>query len=165
MDRTQEQEDFDAELDFHRREWAVQRVGWGLLAIFIVLAFAGLFGGGPLSDARVSSKEAGTIEYERYLRKGGRTALIITPAAAALQGNVVHVAIPPAYLQTQRIEDITPEPASVRMSGARLLYEFTAANGESTITFFLEPLQVGRHSTQIVIGEAAPLTVNQLTYP
>lgn len=165
MDRTQEEESFDAELEFHRREWAVQRVGWGLLAAFIVLAFAGLFGGGPLSDARVSSKEAGTIEYERYLRKGARTALVITPAAAALQGNVVRVAIPPAYLQTQRIEKITPEPTHVRMSGARLLYEFSAANGESTITFLLEPERVGNHSTQIVIGDAAPLALRQFTYP
>jgi hypothetical protein len=165
MNRSEEEENFEAEFSFHRREWAVQRVGWVCIAAFILLAFAGLFGGGPLSDTSVSSKEAGTIEYERYLRKGANAAIKILPAATALQGSVVRVGIPPAYLQTQRIQRITPEPSSVRMSGERLLYEFSVANGESSIIFFLEPQQVGRHSAQITIGDAAPLTVSQFTYP
>lgn len=160
MGRTDEQEEA-----FHSREWRVQRVGWVLIAGFIALAVAGLFGGGPLSEASVSSADAGTIDYERYTRHGARTTLTITPAAQALQGNVVRVTFPRDYLDQLEIEEITPEPTRVRMSGERLIYEFAVADAGSSISILARPEQMGRHRAQIVIGGAAPLTLSQLTYP
>lgn len=165
MQQTEEQDDSQAEIAFHHREWAMQRIGWGLIAVFILLALAGLFGGGPLSEARMSSPQAGTIEYERYTRHGARTALTITPAAAALQGAIVRVAMPRDYLRAFKIETVTPEPTRARMSGEQLIYEFTMASAGASISYQLQPEELGGHSAQIVIGGAAPLTLRQFTYP
>lgn len=160
MRLTQQQED-----RFHHREWAMQRVGWVIIAAIVVLALAGLFGDGPLSDASVSSREAGSIAYERYTRDGARTTLTITPSATALQGNVVRVAIPSAYLQSFSVEEITPEPTQARMSGEDVIYEFTICGAGSSISLLLMPEKAGRHGAQIVIGSAEPLAFSQFTYP
>ena len=46
------------DLDFQRREWAVQRVGWGAMALVILAALLGLFGSsGPLSRAATNAAD------------------------------------------------------------------------------------------------------------
>jgi hypothetical protein len=57
----------NADIEFQRRVWRVQRIGWLIIAAVIVAALLGVFGGGPLSRAAVQG-DGLRLEYERFAR-------------------------------------------------------------------------------------------------
>ncbi len=85
------------DLEFQRRMWVVQRVGWVMMALAALAALLGLFGGaGASSGATAGSREAplSIEEYERFLRVG-------KPAALR-----VHVGAPPGTGEELRTEQV-----------------------------------------------------------
>src|SRR5262245_27540118 len=130
-------EDLERQLRFHRLEWRIQHIGWVFLAVFLALAFAGLFGRGPLSHARAPAA-TGRISYERFVRNGAPAELVITATGGGAQG-VSSIEISADYLEAFRIERVTPEPTTVRRSGGQLVYEFASASSGEVISFQLDP--------------------------
>src|SRR5688500_2844401 len=59
--------EMDESMGLHKTGWAVQRVGWIVLFVIVVLAALGLFGSGVLSQ-RTKEVSGNMIEYERYGR-------------------------------------------------------------------------------------------------
>jgi len=163
MGRMPIEEKLDRQLKFHRVEWRIQRLGWIVLTAFLALAFAGLFGGGPLSHTRAEGA-SGRIEYERFVRYGSPSEFVVTPASGAAQG-ISRIEITSDYLEAFRIERITPEPTNVRMSGQRLIYEFSAAGSGASISFHVDPHRLWRHRAVVQIDGGPPLEIWQLTYP
>ena len=156
-------EDLDRQLRFHRLEWRYQRIGWKLVALFLALALAGVFGGGPLSHA---SKQAATgrIEYERFVRDGSPTELVITPADGAAQG-VSSVEINADYLAAFRVTRVTPEPTTVRRTNGQLVFEFASSSSGALISLQIDPQQLGRHRAVVRIDGGPPLELCQFIYP
>jgi hypothetical protein len=162
MSRSRAEEELEANLAFHRREWRIQRIGWVLVAVFLALAVGGLFGHGPLSRAYVDYG-TGRLEYEQFVRYGLSTDLVITDAGSA-QG-VIRVAISGDYLEAFRVERITPEPAAVRMAGPNIVYEFASAAPGASISFHLRPQRLWRRTATVTIDGGEPLHLSQFTYP
>jgi hypothetical protein len=162
MSRTHARDNLDAQLKFHQREWHMQRIGWALVALFLALALGGLFGNGPLSRAHADGA-AGRVEYQRFVRYGLSTDLVVTPTGSA-QG-VNRIEIDADYLDAFRVEHITPEPASARRSGRRIVYEFASAAPAASISFHIRPQRLWRHTSGISIDGGAPVEISQLTYP
>jgi hypothetical protein len=158
----EELDELDSELQFHEREWRMQRIGWALLALFLALALGGLFGNGPLSRSHADGA-AGRIEYERFVRYGLSTDLVVRPTGSA-QG-VNRIELDARYLEAFRVERITPEPASVRISGPRVVYEFASSAPDAAISFHLRPQRLWRHSSAVSIDGGAPVAISQLAYP
>jgi hypothetical protein len=156
-------EDLERQLRFHRLEWRVQRIGWVIIAIFLVLALAGLFGGGPLSNVRAEAA-TGRIDYERFVRSGSPTEIVITPPSGAEHG-VSRVEITADYLAAFQIERVTPQPTTVRVADGRLVYEFAAATSGGFIAFEIDPQKLWRHRAEVRIDGGPPLQISQLTYP
>jgi hypothetical protein len=163
--KTKEQEDFESELVFHRREWRVQRVGWVFMALLPLLALAGVFGEGPLSEVRVSNDAIAMLRYERFTRKGADTVVMIEPAAGGRSAQTLQIALASDYLGAFRIEQITPEPASAQAANGRIVFAFEQAEAGAGIRFHLKPQRIGAHSTELVVDSARPVTVRQFTYP
>jgi hypothetical protein len=157
------EEKLDRQLKFHRVEWRIQRIGWIVVVVFLVAAGAGLFGNGPLSHASAASAE-GRVEYERFLRYGSPSQIVITPTSRAAHG-ISRIEISSEYLEGFRIESITPEPANVHMAGQQLVYEFTAAGSGASISIHVDPQRLWRHRAVVRIDGGAPLEIRQLTYP
>lgn len=162
MSRSHAPDHLESDLKFHRREWHIQRIGWVLVALFLALALGGLFGNGPLSRGHADGA-AGRIDYERFVRYGLSTDLVVTPTGSARGVN--RVEIDASYLQAFRIERITPEPAAVRISGGKLVYEFASAAPDASISFHIRPQRLWRHTAAVSIDGGAPLGISQLTYP
>jgi hypothetical protein len=160
--RSQAQSDFESELVFHRKEWRIQRIGWVLVALFLILAAGGLFGNGPLSRAHTGNG-AGRLDYERFVRYGLSTDLIVTPTASA--NGVNRVEVSGVYLEAFRVERITPEPVAVRMNGPNIVYEFASAAPGASISFHMRPQRLWRRGAIVTIDGGAPLHISQLTYP
>jgi hypothetical protein len=162
MSRSHARDDLDAQLKFHEREWRIQRIGWALLAVFLVFALGGLFGNGPLSRTRVDGPE-GRVEYERFVRYGLSTDLIVTPTGTRQGGN--RIEIDANYLEAFRIERITPEPASVHLNGPRIVYEFASSAPGASISFHIRPQRLWRHTSVVTIDGEMRVAISQLTYP
>jgi hypothetical protein len=153
---------FQSELEYHRREWAVQRIGWILMAIVLAAAVAGVFGGGPLSR---TSAPAGAhrVEYERFARYGARTEIVVNVAKESADGQAATVAIGHSFLDDYRVEAVTPEPRATMDAGEHVSFTFDATSG-ARIIFRLEPDAMGRHSGEVRIGSDS-VHVSQFVYP
>jgi hypothetical protein len=154
-------EDLERQLRFHRTEWRVQHIGWVFVALFLVLALAGLFGGGPLSHARAEAA-TGRIDYEHFVRNGAPAELVITSTGGK---GVSSIEISADYLEAFRLERVTPEPTSVRRVGGQLVYEFASPSAGAVISFQVDPQQLWRHRAVLRIDNGPPLAIWQLTYP
>jgi hypothetical protein len=163
MSRRQVLDDFESERIFHEHEWRIQRIGWWLLTIFLALAFAGLFGGGPLSHVRAANA-TGAIAYERFIRYGSPSEIVVSPASGAARG-ISRIEISSDDLEAFRIESITPAPASVRTAGQQLVYDFSAAGPGAGVAFHVDPQRLWWHRAVVRIDGGAPLEISQLTYP
>lgn len=153
---------FESEYAYHRREWAIQRVGWVAIALVLLAALAGFFGKGPLSRASVHA-DSYSVEYERFARYGARTTLTLNTSPSKSASDELSVRISHTLIDAHLIETITPEPKRMRDSGEDVAFVFDAGSAASII-FRLEPEQIGRHAGTIRIGSES-LQVSQFVYP
>jgi len=144
--------------EHERREQAVQRAGWGAMALFVAAAVAGLFGSGPLArtTARVGGLE---VEYPRFMRREAPAEVRVHVAP----GVPAQLWLGREVLDELDIEAVTPEPARVTAEADRLLYRYDAAPSE--VVLKLRPTHSGRASLRlgVVGGEEAELS--PLVYP
>jgi hypothetical protein len=133
------------------------------MALILLLALLGLFGRGPLSEARVGGQGL-RIEYERFVHASSPTTLHLFVAAA---GGRIQLAVNRAYLEAMPVEHIRPAPLSTQVRGDTLTFEFAAGPGETQIAFDLRPRAAGRPTAVIrqTPGLTAALEFRQLVYP
>lgn len=164
-DRSASPLEIDQDLDFQHRSWRAQRVGWGLMALFILAAALGLFGSGMVSRTRAGGDDAPLrLEYERFGRWGAPLEMQLhlreSPAGSA------RVWLSSRYLECFTVEAITPEPESAVASGDRVVYRFLVAPGQpATVTFHLTPERFGLRRGQVGLAGATPLSFRQLIFP
>ena len=157
--------DIDEDLSFQRREWVFQRIGWWVLSAFVLAAALGVFGRGPLSQAEAGERASTLwIEYERFIRVGARTRIIIHATATE---NGLHLRLNRDFLEGYRLEGVTPEPAAIEPGPSVTGIRFDPpASGATpfTIILDLEPLQAGRHTASVASGDGARASFRQLAY-
>ena len=131
---------------FLRAQWRVERAGWLVMALLLVAALGGAFGGGPLARAGVQSRDgAMRLEYDRIARRRGDGALDFHLAAAAVRDTIARLWLDRAYVERIGIQRVTPEPLSVASDGRRLVYEFALRpQRPSRIVMEFEPKAFGR---------------------
>jgi len=110
IEQVQHTIDMDEALPMHKIGWIVQRIGWVLVLLLLVLAALGLFGTGLLSHKQLQSG-GNAIAYERFARYEANTALRFT---AMHHNGEVMVQLPQQYLQHFTIESVIPEPQQVQ---------------------------------------------------
>ena len=149
----------DADLNFQRRIWTAQRIGWFVVAIVMMAALLGLFGGGPIS--RASAQGDGVdISYERFarLQQATRVHISLGPEARS------QLALSRRYLDAVHVEQITPEPREIAAAGGWLVYHFTGA-GPISITFTVTPEHSGGLSGAVQITGGRAVVFEQFVYP
>lgn len=150
---------------FQQREWAVQIVGRILVILLLLAAVLGLFGTGPLSHVR-AEQGAVSVEYERFVRHTGHAQLEVRAPAPAPGTSSVSVEISGGLAAGIRMEDIQPQPATVRRSGTSTEFVFAAVSDtDALITFYYRPMDIGPQSGTVTVADAAAVDVWQLTYP
>lgn len=150
----------DEDVNFQRRMWAVQRLGWVLIGIVVVAALFGTFGTGPLSRA---SAQAGAlrIEYERFARLAQSTRIRVSFTASEIDPQL---ALSRRYLESVLIQNITPEPAHVAAAGEWIFYRF-AVRGPLAVTFSIKPEHFGRITGAAHIPNERAIVFHQFVYP
>lgn len=157
--------DIEEDLDFARREWAIQRVSWAVMGLLGLAALLGLFGEGLLSKASTGAEASPVqLQYERFGRRE-------SPMEATMRlqptGQEAQVWISREYLEGMEIDAIAPEPDSVEAATDRLLYTFALEepNQPITVTMHLKPQHFGVYRGELGVpaGEAQRFT--QYIYP
>ena len=155
------------QIGFQRKEWAVQRVGWAALAIFLLAALLGVFSIGVLSETTAGSPEDGVeVTYERFNRQMGMTEMHIAVDDSAVQNQKAEVFISQDLLAGMRIEGISPEPDSVTGTRQGATYEFAAESGSPpVIEIVYRPADMGSATGTIRAGDSGGVEISMLTYP
>jgi hypothetical protein len=152
--------DLDTDLNFQRRIWTVQRIGWLMIGLVILATLMGAFGNGLLS--RVSASGNGLrLEYERFgrLQQPTRLHFLLPPSK-----HDAEVSLRRDYLAAFQIDHITPEPKEVAPAGPWLTYRF-AGPGPLAVTFDVVPLEFGRLQGNAAISPSVALAFQQFIYP
>jgi len=153
------------DLTFERREWRVQRVGWGVLALLLLLGLLGAFGNGPLSHADASAG-ALRVSYERFAHAQAPTTVIIRVSSPGT--DPVRIAIDHEYLDTLSVDHIRPTPLRAESNGDDAIYEFAGPSaGELRITLDGTPQKPGLPAATIRLQgpKTSTVGIRQLVYP
>jgi hypothetical protein len=152
----------DDKIDLHRKGWRLQSILWILIALFVLAAGLGLFGGGVLSKQTIGEKKSGVwLEYDRFSRKHAASKLELHLLGAA--NTPSQIIIPSSYLNKFQIEAITPTPNTIATKNEGIIYGFTA-EGPFTVIFHLKPEAIGKVEGNMLLNHQA-FHVSHFIYP
>jgi hypothetical protein len=156
----------DDALVFQRREWRFQRAGALALGAFVVLAALGAFGDGLLSSTMAGSPDGRLrIDYDRFLRAGALTKLVIHAAPNGDRDGGVAIELDRAYFDALRTERITPSPARISIGPSIVTLQFAAGGGDGlTVVIDAEPRHAGVYATAIRATGSERVSIRQFAY-
>ncbi len=159
----------EQDLDFQRREWAIQRVGWVVMLLVVVAALLGLFGQGVLGTATIGdSGDPLQLAYDRFDRKHAPTELQVEVAGRTVQEGQVRLWLNDRFLSQIELEQVVPEPEQVLVEPGRKVYVFQAGGDPSQavhVAFQFQHAAFGLRSGQIGLVNGDTLNFRQVVYP
>lgn len=153
------------DMQLQRRVWRFERIGWGVLYLFIILTLLGLFSKGMLSKARAQNDSGSVVvEYQRFERNGTITHLTLRvkvgkdgAAAIGLDGD---------FLNNFTIESIQPAPTVSRNQGTGVAWIFRPdEQGWATVHLSMHADGVGLVRSAAVSADSSPVRLVQFIYP
>ncbi|MGS7251020.1 hypothetical protein HG549_11315 [Pseudomonas sp. SK] len=155
----------EEDMRMQQRVWRFERVGWYMLVVIVLLALAGLFGNGPLSDAQVASDDGRVrVDYQRLSRSGTTDNLRIT--VRGTPGEPVQVVLGGSLLREASIETMQPQPQLSRSHGQSLLLQLgTSHDGMATLYLTLRSEHVGRLEGVVRAGQDSTVQFATFLYP
>jgi hypothetical protein len=160
--------EIEQDLSFTRREWAVQRVGWGVMGLIVTLALLGVFSSGPLSHTTVTSADARvSLQHDQFVRYLAPTVLQVHLRPEVNRDRQTRLWLDRRYLQGVEVQQITPQPQRVEAAAERFTYVFnlTASEQPATVTFHVQANTMGSLSGRVGLGNGPPLSFSQFVYP
>ena len=160
--------EIDEDLEFQRRSWKAQRVGWMVMGLVALTALLGLFGSGPLSSA--TAGDAGSplrVEYERFARHAAPSLLRIHPSAGVVRDGQTRIQINRAWLDRVQVQQITPQPERVETAGEWVIYAFNATdpNHPGPIAYHVTMRRFGLILGRVGTDTGYEVSFHQYVYP
>jgi hypothetical protein len=159
--------EIEQDLQFQRRDWRAQRVGWIVMLLLILGTLAGAFGRGPLAHASAGNESAPLrVDYDRLVRHQADAELVLHLAAGAAAGRA-RILLDSALLEAIRIERFTPEPDSETATPAGVVFEFGVDSITAPFDIRLDHRATGywRERGTIALGDHPPLQLDFFVYP
>jgi hypothetical protein len=158
--------DLDDDLKFHRMNWKVQHIGWGVIALIIIAALCGATGSGPLGDATAGS-HGFRIEYGRIMRRSAPSEVVVTIERQLLRNSTAHVWITQRVMDGCKPKTIMPTPRRVtaRREATEFELEVTPNTDSSIVRFVCEPDRVGTYDGVIGIRGGPSIPVRAYVLP
>src|SRR5690606_29061098 len=128
-------------------EWPVFRVGWVIMAVFLITGIAGLFGSGALSERKEENTEA-SVEYEQLLRYSVESKVFILLKKPLADSTL---SINADYIKAMKIDKVIPEPIAMELNDSMLKYRFANTDIEE-ISLILKPIDIGKKQLKLHIN-------------
>ena len=131
----------------------------------MILAFAGLFSNGPLSEARAVSADGSLqVEYQRFLRHGAESDLRIVAAPATAQGDI-SIVLDRALADSMSVEYLMPRPQASAGGADGLQLTYAAPEREPAIlSLKIRPDSFGLVRGRVSFADQS-VELNQFIYP
>ena len=160
--------ELEEDLDFERRSWIIERIGWAVMVAVAFAALAGLLGPGPLSDTTAGAQGGRLrLEYPRFGRSGAPSILRVHLGPNTNQQEVVRVWLSRDYLEDIHIQGISPPPERVEAGPEQLTYVFLVSEPSrpTAVTFSVKPGRFGRQRGCMGLANGPTLCFGQFIYP
>lgn len=158
----------DEDLQFQRKQWRAERIGWAVMTLLIVAALAGAFGGGgPLSSATSATPDGRVrVKHERFARVLNPMSVEISVAQPA-GARPLQIRISESYIGAMSVRSITPEPNSTALTDQMvvLVFDRSSAAGDVKVRLDLEPQTIGSVEGSVVVDGGAPLRFSHFIFP
>lgn len=158
----------DEDLEFQKRDWTFERIGWGFLLVVLVAAMTGALGRGPLSQRRVEAPDGSVrVEYGRMERHGAPAALTVTARRRAPTDTSIWIWMNEDFLDGVAVDRLIPEPLTERSDARHTLLEFALPRGtDSTrVTIRFTPDRIGPRVLELGILGTDGMRLGQFVYP
>jgi hypothetical protein len=154
-------------MEFQRRTWLAERVGWIVLGAVLVAALLGLLGGGGFIASDQLEGEGLTVHYDRFLRVDSQMRLRIVARPTAESDTSLRIWISRDYVEALSLTTTTPQPDRVEAGADRYVFEFALADSTeaAAIVFELEARELGRLRGEIGVEGGSSVRFGQLVYP
>lgn len=156
------------DIDFQKRSWVVQRIGWVFFAIALLLAGLGLFGNGLFSNA-VAGQQDGALwlEYPRFARFEDEFPIIVHANGGSGNGGEIMIQLAWDYLEGFEVNTIFPDPDAQIRHTDQITYVFNANAMDSPFTayFYLTPRKFGMQSGTVHLPDGQAVRFSQFIYP
>ena len=155
------------DLEFQRKSWRIQRVGWGVMLLLAIFALAGLLGNGPASNARAGQPDGAIqVRYQRIVR-------LLTPIDMELEikpaagSDTVRVRLAGGFVNGLHVDTVRPEPESQALAPDADVYTFTVAQaGEPVrVRMRLEARRIGSNLGVVEMDGEEPLRLSIFVLP
>lgn len=152
-------------LHIQQRHWRLERIGWVLFLLIVLLAVLGVFSQGVLSLTTARSADGAlAVEYQRFERNSAASE--ITVRLQGEPGEVIQLDITGNLLDRFAIESIQPEPLgseSLR-DGLRLSFR-TDGEGDAAVYLAVRAAALGSSNSRFAVTGAPSIAVDQFIYP
>ena len=159
----------EQDLDFQRREWAIQRAAWLVFLAIVLAAVLRLFGSdGLVSDAAAGEKDGPLfVEYQRFERYHAPTELTVQIGPGVAREGAVRLWLDSGYAQSPEIDSVLPEPEAVEVGSERVTYVFQVSTPDepTTIALQVRHSQFARQRGRLGIEGGPELSFTQFDYP
>ncbi|MDB6086462.1 MAG: hypothetical protein JWN43_4343 [Gammaproteobacteria bacterium] len=154
------------DLGFQRSWWRFERGVWIFFTVLIALDLAGVFGRGPLANARMrSAEDALDVRYERIERTGTPSIMTISVGPAAIRDGVVQVFVSDKVVGGLGAQRVIPQPAATVVGHGGLTYTFSAGTPPSLIRFELQPVGAGIYPFEVAVPGIPALHAKVIVMP
>lgn len=135
--------EIDADPAFQRKEWVLQRLGIGVMTVFLLAAVLGFTGrGGLFSHGEVGDPSRTLrVEYERFVRRGAPNTL--TLHLRSVKPGSRSFWLSAEYLTKVDVESVAPDPEVAVAEGDRYVYTIRTSGPEATVTVRTRPTSAG----------------------
>lgn len=137
------------DMRFQERSWLARRVGWSLLAVFILLALFGAFSKGILSAARAEREGVPlSADYDRFQRRSTQTHFAIQVPKQT--EDEIWLRLGRVFQDTYEIEAIQPPPVRSNTGNNGISLFFDAYDqGDMQIVIRARPRRFGAVTVEI----------------
>jgi hypothetical protein len=143
--------EIEEDIDFQRKEWMAQRIGLGVLSLFVFGALIGLTGvSGPLTDGEAGDRLGSIhLEYDRVVRRGAQETLTLHLRTSA-PGDI-QFWVSSSYFEHVTVERVVPQPSHELLEHERHVYTIHAGSPEITVMVDVQHNTIGRVDAEIGI--------------
>ena len=161
--------DMGEDVAYQYREWTAQRIGWIVMALFVLAALLGMLGSmGPLASAYNEAPDGSIgVKYMRLERHHAPARFVVEVAPESVVDGEVRLWLDTDYLTTLGLQSVVPEPDRVELGAERITYVFSVAEGDGPmdITFQYEHDGFWRQDVQLGLVDGASLEFYQFIFP
>jgi len=152
------------DLVFQRKWWKFETFMWWVIALLLLLNFAGVFGRGPAAHAKMSN-EAMLVKYERVERTGTPSILEIQFTPNSLGKGPVKLYVSQSVVDQLGAQRVIPSPADTAVGRGGLTYTFSAEQAPGSVLFALQPSKPGIFHFSVEVPGSPSLSARVVVMP